>query len=63
MMPRNEFQRDKNAELVARALHHLDIPARVNERHDIVVDNYKIGMAMDSLQRTNPLTSRDQLTN
>ncbi|KAI8976240.1 hypothetical protein BDB01DRAFT_844530 [Pilobolus umbonatus] len=41
-MPRESFSRRANAELVARSLHQLDIPAQVNERHDIVVDNHKV---------------------
>ncbi|KZM25106.1 Lipoate--protein ligase [Ascochyta rabiei] len=37
--PRNEFTRDKHAEMVVRALRKLGIDrARVNERHDIVLD-------------------------
>lgn len=43
MMPREKFDRKTNAMLVCRALtHHLDIPANVNERHDIVVGGKKI---------------------
>lgn len=41
-MPRESFSRRTNAELVARSLNQLDIPANVNERHDIVVDNHKV---------------------
>jgi len=41
-MPRAAFSRDANAELVARALNQLDIPADVNTRHDIVVDGFKV---------------------
>ncbi|KAI9309022.1 hypothetical protein BJ944DRAFT_155082 [Cunninghamella echinulata] len=41
-MPREAFSRKANAELVTRALLQLDIPARVNERHDIVVNNHKV---------------------
>ncbi|KAJ3357741.1 Biotin/lipoate A/B protein ligase [Allomyces javanicus] len=40
--PRESFTRRKNAELVTRALHHLDVPAAVNDRHDIVVDGRKV---------------------
>jgi lipoate-protein ligase A len=37
--PRGDFTRDKNAEMVVRALRKLGIErARVNERHDIVLD-------------------------
>lgn len=37
--PRNEFTRDKHAEMVVRALRKQGIErARVNERHDIVLD-------------------------
>lgn len=41
-MPREAFSRKTNAQLVARSLNQLDIPASVNERHDIVVDNHKV---------------------
>ncbi|KAI9485521.1 MAG: hypothetical protein EXX96DRAFT_474862 [Benjaminiella poitrasii] len=41
-MPREAFSRRTNAELVARSLTELDIPASVNERHDIVVDKHKV---------------------
>ncbi|KAI7861612.1 hypothetical protein BDF14DRAFT_1886994 [Spinellus fusiger] len=41
-MPREEFSRRKNAELVSRALQQLDVPASVNDRHDIVVDGFKV---------------------
>ncbi|TPX65884.1 lipoyl(octanoyl) transferase [Chytriomyces confervae] len=41
-MPRDSFNRDFSANIVARALHQLDIPAHVNARHDIVVDNRKV---------------------
>ncbi|KAG0341060.1 hypothetical protein BG004_006163 [Podila humilis] len=42
MMPRAVFDRRTNVELICRALHELDIPALVNERHDIVLDGKKI---------------------
>ncbi|KAF9573519.1 Biotin/lipoate A/B protein ligase [Mortierella alpina] len=35
MMPRHVFDRRTNVDLICRALHELDIPAIVNERHDI----------------------------
>ncbi|CAO3586586.1 unnamed protein product [Absidia cylindrospora] len=41
-MPREAFSRKANAELVSKALLQLDIPASVNDRHDIVVDNHKV---------------------
>ncbi|KAI9316088.1 hypothetical protein BX666DRAFT_2047007 [Dichotomocladium elegans] len=41
-MPREAFSRKANAELVSRALQELDIPAYVNERHDIAVDGFKV---------------------
>ncbi|KAF7723213.1 Biotin/lipoate A/B protein ligase [Apophysomyces ossiformis] len=41
-MPRQAFSRRANADLVSRALQELDIPASVNDRHDIVVDGYKV---------------------
>ncbi|CAE6505707.1 unnamed protein product [Rhizoctonia solani] len=47
MVPRETFNRDANAKLVASALNSQDIriPAYVNERHDIVVHGKKIGSA------------------
>ncbi|KAJ3024334.1 hypothetical protein HKX48_000009 [Thoreauomyces humboldtii] len=42
IMPRENFDRVTNAELIVRGLHQLDIPASVNERHDIVVDGKKV---------------------
>lgn len=42
MMPRDVFDRRTNVDLICRALHELDIPAIVNERHDIVLDGKKI---------------------
>lgn len=41
-MPRESFSRKVNADLVSRALLQLDIPAYVNERHDIAVDGFKV---------------------
>ncbi|CDH59247.1 lipoyltransferase and lipoate-protein ligase [Lichtheimia corymbifera JMRC:FSU:9682] len=41
-MPREAFSRRVNAELVSRALEELDIPAYVNDRHDIAVDGFKV---------------------
>ncbi|KAJ3391651.1 Biotin/lipoate A/B protein ligase [Entophlyctis sp. JEL0112] len=41
-MPRDMFSRDTSAQTVARALNHLDIPAEVNSRHDIVVEGRKV---------------------
>ncbi|KAI8328972.1 hypothetical protein BC941DRAFT_463836 [Chlamydoabsidia padenii] len=41
-MPREAFSRRANAELVSRALLQLDIPAAVNDRHDIVVNDHKV---------------------
>eukprot|EP00842_Homolaphlyctis_polyrhiza_P005259 jgi/Hompol1/5734/HPOL_002524-RA len=41
-MPRDEFDRAKSAALVSKALHHLDVPSSVNERHDIVVEGRKV---------------------
>jgi lipoate-protein ligase A len=43
MMPREVFDRRTNVELICRALQELDIPAVVNERHDITLDEKKIG--------------------
>ncbi|KAG0257501.1 hypothetical protein DFQ27_005077 [Actinomortierella ambigua] len=42
MMPRAVFDRKTNVELVCRALHELDIPAIVNDRHDIVLEGRKV---------------------
>jgi lipoate-protein ligase A len=44
MVPRETFTRDGNAQLVASALNsqEIDIPAYVNERHDIVVHGKKM---------------------
>ncbi|KAG8920521.1 Biotin/lipoate A/B protein ligase, partial [Tulasnella sp. 418] len=42
MIPRTMFERRPNAELVARAIQTLNIPAEVNERNDIVVEGFKI---------------------
>ncbi|GAA6005214.1 hypothetical protein JCM10207_002900 [Rhodosporidiobolus poonsookiae] len=41
-VPRLEFDRRTNAELVVAGLKTLDIPAGVNERNDIVVDGFKV---------------------
>ncbi|KAI8614420.1 hypothetical protein BC830DRAFT_1169459 [Chytriomyces sp. MP71] len=41
-MPRDEFNRDFSAGIVARALHQLDIPGETNIRHDIVVHGMKV---------------------
>lgn len=40
-MDRQDFDLRRNAELIARALHHLDIPALVNDRRDLVLRNHK----------------------
>jgi len=42
LVPRESFDRRVNAELVTRALNDLDVPAYVNERHDICVEDFKI---------------------
>ncbi|KAI5476476.1 hypothetical protein MNV49_007723 [Pseudohyphozyma bogoriensis] len=41
-VPREQFERRVNAELVARALNELKVPAEVNERNDIVVEGFKM---------------------
>ncbi|TNY24189.1 Lipoyltransferase and lipoate-protein ligase [Rhodotorula diobovata] len=41
-VPRAEFDRRSNAELVTRGLQSLDVPAHVNERHDICVEGFKV---------------------
>ncbi|KAG0299837.1 Biotin/lipoate A/B protein ligase [Dissophora globulifera] len=51
MMPREVFDRRTNVELICRALQELDIPAVVNERHDITVDGKKIRSAFKLIQR------------
>ncbi|KAF9113906.1 Biotin/lipoate A/B protein ligase [Mortierella sp. AM989] len=51
MMPREVFERRTNVELVCRALQELDIPAIVNERHDITLDGKKIWSAFKLIQR------------
>ena len=51
MMPRVVFDRRTNVDLICRALHELDIPAVVNERHDIVLDGKKVsGSAFKLIQ-------------
>ena len=42
LVPRESFDRRVNAELVTRALNDLDVPAYVNERHDICVEDFKM---------------------
>ncbi|GAA5933360.1 hypothetical protein JCM3775_000666 [Rhodotorula graminis] len=41
-VPRTEFDRRSNAELVTTGLNSLGVPAYVNERHDICVDGFKM---------------------
>ena len=41
-VPRTEFDRKTNAELVVRGLQKLDLAAYVNERNDICVDGFKM---------------------
>ncbi|GAA5894836.1 putative lipoate--protein ligase [Sporobolomyces salmoneus] len=45
-VPRLEFNRNTNAELVASALKRLDIPAYVNERNDICVEKFKMSRSL-----------------
>ncbi|TPX61527.1 hypothetical protein PhCBS80983_g01038 [Powellomyces hirtus] len=52
IMPRDSFDRRTNAELVCRGMHQLDIPASVNERHDIVVDGKKVSGSAYKLVNT-----------
>ncbi|KAF2466953.1 uncharacterized protein BDR25DRAFT_345149 [Lindgomyces ingoldianus] len=48
--PRVAFTRDKHAEMVVRALRKLGVGrARVNERHDIVLDQGKRGRDIDAM--------------
>ncbi|KAJ1735833.1 hypothetical protein LPJ61_000339 [Coemansia biformis] len=43
IMPRDEFARDRCAQIVARALQrHADIPAHVTARHDVAVGDRKV---------------------
>ncbi|RKP24696.1 hypothetical protein SYNPS1DRAFT_5036, partial [Syncephalis pseudoplumigaleata] len=46
IMPRASFKWQTYAEMVARALNQLDIPAAVNERHDITVYKRKISFSL-----------------
>lgn len=41
-MPRDIFERDLTVKIIRNALHQLDIPAEVNTRYDLVVNNEKI---------------------
>ncbi|KAJ1921410.1 hypothetical protein H4219_000727 [Mycoemilia scoparia] len=41
-MPREAFSRELSAKMVAKALVQNDIPAYVNKRHDIAVDDFKV---------------------
>lgn len=51
--PTSAFDRDRHAEMVVRALRKLAIPdARVNERHDIVVDCGTTGPPLDNSSNT-----------
>ena len=43
-VPRNDFERRTNADMVARALNSLDVQAYVNDRNDICVDKYKMSL-------------------
>lgn len=45
-VPRAEFDRRSNAELVTRGLQSLDVPAHVNERHDICVEGFKMSRSL-----------------
>jgi lipoate-protein ligase A len=42
MIQRDEFKRATAVSMVCRALHQLDIPASVNARYDIVINQKKI---------------------
>ncbi|KAJ1674625.1 hypothetical protein EV182_002894, partial [Spiromyces aspiralis] len=50
-MPREQFTRDRCAVMVARALVHLDIPAYVNARHDVTVEDFKVSGSAFKLTR------------
>lgn len=43
-VPREQFERRTNAELVARALNEVKIPASVNKRNDICVEGFKMSL-------------------
>lgn len=43
-VPRSEFDRKTNAELVTRGLNQLEIDAYVNDRNDICVDGFKMSL-------------------
>ena len=45
--PTADFARDKHAEMVARAMRRFNPRARVNERHDIVLDQGNMGEGVD----------------
>ncbi|KAF1849682.1 lipoate-protein ligase A [Cucurbitaria berberidis CBS 394.84] len=61
--PRNDFTRDKHAEMVVRALRKLGIQrARVNERHDIVLDQGHERRASDPHDTHRTLYTVDQGT-
>lgn len=47
MMPKDQFERRPNAELVARALNSLGVEAVVNERHDITLGGAKMSIFLD----------------
>jgi lipoate-protein ligase A len=59
MQPRAQFTRRANAELVARALNRRQVPASVNERHDIVVEGFKMSPPNG---RTRPMACFPELT-
>ncbi|KAJ3319578.1 hypothetical protein HDV06_006226 [Boothiomyces sp. JEL0866] len=42
IMPRDIFERDLTVKIIRNALHQLDIPAEVNARYDLVINNEKI---------------------
>ena len=57
-VPRLQFERKTNAELVVRALNGLEIPAFVNDRNDICVDKFKMSPSghLDLLKDAHPLS-------
>lgn len=42
LTPKATFDRKTNASMMSRALRQLKIPAYVNERHDICVEQFKM---------------------
>ena len=54
LSPREGFDRHRSAAMVSRALRKLGIPAYVNARHDICVEQYKISFQFFLACRMSP---------